>query len=186
MKGGLNWRWVAHSQAINSLDISNDGEFIATASADCSVKIWSFTSQQHDMHHGNEKPNEFQHFVLQDSMADVAISPDCRIVAASSLNLRIYVWDIASGSMIAELTDHIGIAFTLAFSPSSSQIISGSLGKILLWELDPTVQRTTGSDHFGGSSVRVLEGHAVCCISLVVDRFIDHNEERSFISSNNS
>jgi glucose repression regulatory protein TUP1 len=187
MQGGLNKRWIAHEDHIYSVDISNDGKFIATASKDCTVKVWSSKSQQHDMHHGNEEPNEYQHFVLQSSVKDVVISPDCRFVAAGAFYSSVHVWDIASGSMIAELTAHRASVYSLAFSPSTSHIISGwSDRTVRLWELDPTVQRTTGSKRFGASSVQVLEGHAVCCISLVLDMFIDHDEGLDFISSNNS
>jgi glucose repression regulatory protein TUP1 len=188
MKSGLDKRWVAHEQDVYSLDISSDGKYIATASADRTVKVWTSMSQEHDIYHGNGTPNKFQHFILQDGLTSVAISPDCRFVAASSLDRSIYVWDIASGSMIAEFTGHVNSPYSLVFSPSSSRIISGSLDKTLrVWELDPTVRRTAGSNHFGGSSVQIFEGHAVCCISLVVDRFIDQNDlGLRTISSNHS
>ena len=51
-------------------------------------------------------------------------------------NRTLVVWDITSGTQIAELTGHQSLITTVAFSPSGEHLISGDAdGKLIVWRV---------------------------------------------------
>lgn len=169
MRGQQCNEWLAHEEYISSIDIANNGKFVATGSEDSKVKLWTSMSKERDDFLDYGVPSTLHDFELPEGVTSVAISPDCRLIAACSLDSLVYVWDVETGSMTAKLTDHLDSVYSVSFTPSSSHVISTSLDKTLrLWELDPTVQKTPETESFGHSSVQVYRGHAVCVISFVM------------------
>lgn len=133
------------------------------------------------------KHEKLHHSGVEDGLIHVCMSPDSCLVAASSYDKSIYVWDISSGSLTARFSSDSHCVYPLTFTLAGSHIISGSSdNSVRLWELDPTLQRSSDKDHFGGSLIQVYEGHAVCHVSIMVDTLIDLHEGCCFLSSNNS
>ena len=77
------------------------------------------------------------------------------MLAFCSHNTTIKVWGVAAGAPIAELTEHHNPVYTLAFSPTGTQLVSGdTAGKLYVWD----VQRL--------KRLKVLTEHTDCLKSV--------------------
>jgi len=57
-------------------------------------------------------------------------------VATGAVDRVVYLWDVASGGQIAQLTGHGGAVLALAFSPDGSTLYSGGADRrVLVWDL---------------------------------------------------
>lgn len=75
-------------------------------------------------------------FGNRDGITSVAISPDGRTIAATSLDRCIYIWDAHTGSLLEKYIGHTDSVYAVAFSPDGKSIVSGALDNTLkLWDL---------------------------------------------------
>ncbi|EUC60537.1 WD40-repeat protein (notchless protein), related protein, putative [Rhizoctonia solani AG-3 Rhs1AP] len=119
---------VIHPHAVQSLSVSSDGLRIVAAYPDGSLSIW------------DKKTGDFIGKPIighTNSVTCVLFSPDDGLVASSSYDATIRVWNAAprpSLNTIHVLTGHRGSVHSIAFSPNASIIASGSSDKtIRLW-----------------------------------------------------
>jgi len=186
MGGRLHNQWTAHETTIVGVDISNDGNLIVTASDDSTAKIWTSMSRETDMFRSTGMAKLLHNFKHEDFILHVAFSPDSRLLVTSSPNGAVYVWDVTSASMTAKLNGHLSSVSSIAFTPSGSHILSCSWDKTMrLWELDPTV-RKTAKGHFGGSCIKIIEGHAVRLTAPIAGKFTDNHVGVHLICHDNS
>jgi WD40 repeat protein len=69
-------------------------------------------------------------------VADVAFSPDGRLILSGSQDLSVIVWDAASGEEIHRLIGHTGGPLSVAFSPDGRLALSGAYdGSLMLWNV---------------------------------------------------
>jgi len=69
--------------------------------------------------------------------SSAAISPNGQIVAAGADDHRIRLWNIADGSLIAQLREHTDWVRAVAFHPTGKRLASGSDDRsVLLWDLE--------------------------------------------------
>jgi eukaryotic-like serine/threonine-protein kinase len=119
-------KFSAHDRDIYDLDISKDGKWLATASADYSVKIW-------------ELPSLSQVASLeghQGRVRSVRFSPDGSLVASGSNDATAILWDWASGSVKFQLSDHAEAVYGVRFSPDGQTLATCSRDEsIKLWEV---------------------------------------------------
>jgi WD40 repeat protein len=119
----MRLRLGGHRGGISRLDVSPGGEYIATASADRSVRIWDaetgLTLRVID--------------AFQGPVRDVAFNPDGRSIAtASDDTLR--VWDPFNGKMLLALP--APFASSIAYSPDGAMLAAGNdSGRIHVWHL---------------------------------------------------
>lgn len=103
-----------HENAVAAIDVSPNGNLIATASLDHTVRLW-------DARNGKAIRVLRGH---KTEVYTVAFSPNNERLASSSYDGRVLIWDVASGRLLRTLqvTDW---STTLDFSPDSLQLAVG-------------------------------------------------------------
>lgn len=118
-----------YSAPLHNLTISPDtqgtaGPILAVSDERENVKLWNLTTRQSL---GSPLPLKGK---------PVVFSPDGRFLAGAD-NTKINVWDMAAGQSLASLKGHINAIRSLAFSPDSQVLASGSNDKtIILWDVE--------------------------------------------------
>lgn len=121
-----------HEGAIWSLDISSDGKFLVTGSADKKIKIWEFKLIDNVL-----KINHFKTLELSDDILSVKISPDLKFLAVSLLDNTIKVFYFDSLKFFLNLYGHKLPVLSIDISFDSKLLISSSADKnIKIWGLD--------------------------------------------------
>jgi WD40 repeat protein len=124
----------SHSR-LSSLVFSPDGQFIATAGTDYTVRIW-------EAHSGRELRilrGHTDHRVLA-----VAFSPDGSWLAAGGRDGTIRIWDPRAGRQIQTLRGHRDRVMALAISPDGSLIATGSRDhSVKVWDARTFRERTS-------------------------------------------
>lgn len=94
--------------------VSSKG-FLVTASDDNTVRIWDTASSR-----------QRRKFTLDRWVRDIALSPDSSLLAASSFDDAVHVWDSRTGREIYRLAGHgqVGGRRTLAFLPDGRSFLS--------------------------------------------------------------
>ncbi|KAF2267384.1 WD40 repeat-like protein [Lojkania enalia] len=116
-----------HKKGISAVKFSPDGRWIASCSADCTIKIWAYPS------------GALEH-TLEGHLAGISTlswSPDSKILASGSDDKTIRLWDISTGQ--AHPTPFIGhhnYVYSIAFSPKGNMLVSGSYDEaVFLWDV---------------------------------------------------
>ncbi len=136
--GALIYTLSGHSEAVNSVSITPDGQIIATASADNTIKLWQVSD-------GTLIRTLTGH---ADDVTSVVFSPDGQLLASSSYDNSIKFWKVSDGSLERTLSGHTDNVETVEFSPDGQMLASGS------W--DNTIKLWQVSD---GTLIRSLNGH---------------------------
>ena len=105
------WTGVSHTGSANAVAFSPDGQFLASASSDRTVKIWRITD--------GALVRTLTGFF--DTVTSVAFSHDGEELAAGSIDRNIKIWNVADWSLVHTLvtTDFI---FGVAFSPDNTEL----------------------------------------------------------------
>lgn len=118
---------------------SPDGLLIATASYDCTVRLWNTST-------GRELQTLEGHL---DWVNSVAFSPDGRLLASASHDQTVRLWNISTGRELRNLGEQPERVHTVAFSPDGTLLASASEdGLVRLW--NPST----------GQELRELIGHS--------------------------
>lgn len=128
-------RLEGHSDVIWSVTASPDGQLIASASRDQTVKLW--------------RPNGALVATLKghtDSVTSVAFSPDSQLIASASWDGTVRLWH-RDGTVRGTLHGDASPIYTVSFSPDGKLIAAaGSDRTIRLWTVN-------------GQLIRTLHGH---------------------------
>ncbi|HEY7328807.1 MAG TPA: WD40 repeat domain-containing protein [Gemmataceae bacterium] len=122
-----------HHAAVYAVAFRPDGERMATASFDHTIKIW-------DVESGCVTRTFTGH---QDKVLALAYSPDGRRLASAGLDSTIRLWDTVSGQSIACLTSGNRCVQGIALTPDGSRLIAcGEAGRAEVWKSDGVLERT--------------------------------------------
>ena len=129
---------TGHTDTVQSITISPDGETLASGSSDTTIKLW-------DMYTGEQKKTFKGH---TQSVTSVSFNPDGKTIASGSADGTVRLWDVITGKNIMTLTEHKGWIESISFSPDGKIIASGGDGEIIhLWDIDTGKTKLTLVGH---------------------------------------
>lgn len=128
----------AHTDKINSISFSPDGQIIATASRDGSAKLWSSRGELLSELAGHT-----------DEVWDVEFSSDGKTIATASRDSIVRLWE-RDGTLINELIGHTDGILGIAFSPDGKTIASSGYDQtVRLWNTEGVLISTlSGHDDY--------------------------------------
>ncbi|KAF2773632.1 WD40 repeat-like protein [Teratosphaeria nubilosa] len=116
-----------HKRGVAVVKFSPDGRWIASGSADATIKIWSSTT-------GALTQTLEGHLA---GISTLAWSPDSAVLASGSDDKIIRLWAPHTGKALPiPLIGHHNYVYSLAFSPKGNMLVSGSYDEaVFLWDV---------------------------------------------------
>lgn len=108
------------------MDFSADGQYLATASEDKSIKVWNMYRQR------------FLYSLCRHThwARCAKFSPDGRLIVSCSEDKTIKIWDTTSKQCVSNFSDSVGFANFVDFSPNGTCIASaGSDHTVKIWDI---------------------------------------------------
>lgn len=141
----------AHDAVIADAAFSPDDRLLATSGEDHLAHLWDLASgeQLHSFQLPVTTLEGGDEFVP--SITGLAFSPDGTVLATTSDDTTVRVWDVTSGQQLALLEGHTGTTWTPSFAPDGSRLVTaGDYPDMTarIWDLAT------------GSTEHVLAGHA--------------------------
>lgn len=115
-----------HTSWVASVDISPDGQYIASGSFDSTVRLWNIQNGEliHTMTgHGGD-------------VEAVAFSPDGKTLVSGASDFVAILWDVATGQVIRRFQGHTLPIRSIAFGSQGDYIVTGSNDEqVILWDV---------------------------------------------------
>ncbi|KAJ0039017.1 hypothetical protein Pint_23957 [Pistacia integerrima] len=108
-------RMTGHQQLVNHVCFSPDGQWVASASFDKSVKLWNGTTGKFvAAFRGHVGP-----------VYQISWSADSRLLLSGSKDSTLKVWDIRTQKLKQDLPGHADEVFAVDWSPDDEKVVSG-------------------------------------------------------------
>ena len=130
-----------HQNWICSVVFSHDGQYLASGSADRTVKVWDVST------------GKCLHTLAGHTnwVMSVAFSPDGAYLASGSADHTIKLWEVATGKCLHTLAEHARGVWSIAFSPTGDSLVSGSVDRtVKVWDPETGECQHTLSGHEHG------------------------------------
>ncbi len=132
---------TGHTNGVNSIAYSPDGNTIASGSEDDTIRLW-------DANTGGHLRTLIGHTYEVNS---VAYSPDGNTIASGSEDNTVRLWDANTGESLWTLAGHTSGVNSIAYSPDGNTIASGSEDDtIRLWDAKTKEHLHTLTGHTSG------------------------------------
>jgi WD40 repeat protein/serine/threonine protein kinase/uncharacterized coiled-coil protein SlyX len=117
------------------------GDRLLTADASHQLRLWNYATKEELL--AFEPGHTF-------TIHSVSFSKDGSRAASGGGDRKIFVWDVATGKRIAELTGHTGSVNSVALTPDGTKLLSGSDdGTVRLWHMAETAESRVFVGHVG-------------------------------------
>ncbi len=117
--------WEAHDKPIRSVAFSPDGQYIASASEDETIKLWDTKGR---------KVRQFKEH--NQWVRSVSFSPDGQYIVSAGEDQNIKLWNIYLGKCIDTFEGHTSWVQSVRFHPEGNIIVSGGADHtIKLWDI---------------------------------------------------
>jgi WD40 repeat protein len=151
------WASGGHSNSVNSVAYSPDGQLLVSGSSDRTVKLWG---QDGTFIRSLAIPYDFNHQLFD--VLSVAVSPDSTLIAAGvqqtigggQCTSAVHIWRISDGQLVQTFTGYAigGVTNTgvtsVAFSPDGQYLASGSKDQsVKVWRMSNGTLVSSRSDH---------------------------------------
>ena len=127
---GEHNRLEGHTDSVFDVAFSVDGNLIATASGDNTVKLWSSQGQQLRTLEGH-----------REAVNSVTFSPDSNTLATASDDKTVKLWS-QKGILLHTLQGHSNAVYGVAFSPDGTLASASRDRTVKLWSRDGTLLHT--------------------------------------------
>jgi WD40 repeat protein/tRNA A-37 threonylcarbamoyl transferase component Bud32 len=113
------------SGPVNGLAFTSDGQTLATAGFDRSIKLWEVAA-------GRERATLRGHAAAVFAMA---FSSDNKRLASGAIDGIVKVWDVAAGQLEGSCKGHVQPVISVAWTPDGRTLVSGSMdGLVKVWD----------------------------------------------------
>ena len=148
MKGGeleISKKFIGHTDIVNSVSFSPDGQYICSGSDDNTVRLWNVNTGENILIlEGHTDP------VLSVSFSPVLDKKSIykNLICSGSIDNTVRLWNVETGKRIHILKGHTDLVKSVKFSPNGELICSGSGDNtVRLWDVKT------------GKIFRTLQGH---------------------------
>jgi WD40 repeat protein/O-acetyl-ADP-ribose deacetylase (regulator of RNase III) len=117
-------QWNSHQSKIWSVSFKPDGQYLATAGADSSIRLWNLQGKQLAQLDGH-----------QGWVRRVSFSPDGQYLATAGYDSTVRLWNLEGQQIV--LNGHQGRVNSVSFSPDGQYLATaGCDGTVRLWNLE--------------------------------------------------
>ncbi|GJJ67835.1 hypothetical protein EMPS_00181 [Entomortierella parvispora] len=154
--GKVRGFWTTHSDNVNEVAFSPDGDLVASCSEDSTVRIYNPNTNKevHVLLHVKKDPEADDYFEGK-TVSHVAFSPDGKLLVSSCDDKNVRLWDTRTGECVYVLSGHTESVVMTKFSRSGDRVASASMdGTARIWDVA------------SGRCLYTLEGHTADITSI--------------------
>jgi WD40 repeat protein len=158
---GLERTLSGHTNWVNAVTVTPDGERAISASYDQTLRVW-------DLATGAELRTLSAHAYRVNAMA---VTPDGQQAVSASYDQTLKVWDLATGALLRTLRGHALEVNAVAVTPDGERAVSASAdGRLKVWDLATGAELRTLSSHTGGVHAVAVIPDGQRAVSASADR----------------